>query len=118
MNGSQSELLDVQFDRSGHHLTVYLAGQLDASSSAELRRKLFEHIDPSVDEAWLDLSTLTYCDATGLGAFEVLQRRMSEGGGRVVLYQPRGEVDQVIALSGLDKVIHVIGRKSAAAKIG
>lgn len=114
----QPEPLSVQFDRSGHNLTVYLAGQLDASNAPELKRRLLDRVDRSIDEIWLDLSTLTFCDASGLEVFEVLHHHISAVDGRVVLYQPQGEVDRLLAVSGLDQLIHVIGRKRAATKIG
>lgn len=113
----QPEPLSVQFDRSGHNLTVYLAGQLDSSNAPELKRQLLDRADRSLDEIWLDLSTLTFCDAAGLEVFEVLHHHMTALDGRVVLYQPQGEVDRVLNVSGLDQLVHVIGRKHAPTKV-
>ena len=104
--------LDVQFDRSGSHLTVYLAGEIDLSSGPDLAKQVIRRADPSVKELWLDLSAVTYCDSAGLSAFIAIDRHVSERGDLAVLYQPRGTVSRVLAVSGMDTVIRVIGRRS------
>lgn len=105
--------LDVQFDRSGSHLTVYLAGEIDRSSGAHLVEEVIRHADPSVNEVWLDLSAVSYCGAFGVSAFQEIDRLTTDRGDLTVLYQPQRVVSRVLALTGVDKTIRVIGRRTA-----
>lgn len=106
--------LSVQFDRSGYHLTVYLAGEFDLAGGPDLARQVIRRADPSVEEVWLDLSALSYCDSAGLAAFLAIDEHVTLQDGLTVLYQPRGTVSTLLAVSGIDHQIRVIGGKADA----
>ncbi len=107
--------LDVQFDRSGHHLTVYLAGQLDLVGGPDLASQVIKRADRSVEEVWLDLSALSYCDSAGLAAFLAIDEHVAGQDALTVLYQPRGAASTVLSVSGIDHQVRVIGRRKSDA---
>jgi anti-sigma B factor antagonist len=55
----------------------------------------------------LDLSGLTFCDSTGVGALVWLYRRATAGSGRLIAYAPRKTVREVLRISGVDRIIPV-----------
>lgn len=75
---------------------------------------MIKRADRSVAEVWLDLSALSYCDSAGLAAFLAIDEHVAGFDGLTVLYQPRGIVSTVLAASGVDRLIRVIGRKAEA----
>lgn len=85
-----------------------LTGYLDLSTVDQLRATVGPACG-SGDEVRLDLSGLTFCDSTGVGALVWLYRRASVGTGRLVVYAPRKAVREVLRISGVDRVIPVLG---------
>jgi anti-sigma B factor antagonist len=55
----------------------------------------------------LDLSGLTFCDSTGVGALVWLYRRAAAGDSRLIAYAPRKTVREVLRISGVDRIIPV-----------
>jgi anti-sigma B factor antagonist len=66
-------------------------------------------------EVVLDLSGLTFCDSTGVGALVWLYRRATAASGQLVAYAPRKTVRDVLRISGVDRIIAVRGAGPAAA---
>lgn len=104
--------LDLQFDRSGPNLTVYVSGEIDIDSAPVLTAQVLRRCDASLREVWLDLSAVTYCDSAGLGSFAEMHRHVTDLGGRLVLYQPQQLIGRILAITQLDSVIPVLGRRS------
>jgi anti-sigma B factor antagonist len=85
-----------------------LTGYLDLST-VDLLRATVGPACGTGQEVRLDLSGLTFCDSTGVGALVWLYRRASVGTGRLVVYAPRKAVRDVLRISGVDRVIPVLG---------
>ncbi len=85
-----------------------LTGYLDLSTVDLLRSVVGPACGTGV-EVRLDLSGLAFCDSTGVGALVWLYRRASVGTGRLVVYAPRKHVREVLRISGVDRVIPVLG---------
>src|SRR5262245_51744818 len=88
-----------------------LTGYLDLST-VDLLRAAVGPACGTGEEVGLDLSGLTFCDSTGVGALVWLYRRASAGSGRLVVYAPRKAVRDVLRISGVDRVIPVLGADS------
>lgn len=84
-----------------------LTGYLDLSTVDLLR----DTVGPACgtdDDVTLDLSGLSFCDSSGVGALVWLYRRTAGGSGRLVLRAPRRHVREVLHISGVDRVITVL----------
>ena len=97
----------VGFDRSGPNLTVYLTGELDAASAPSVTAAIFEHILPGDERLWLDLSTLTFCDSSGLVLLFKLNQHAEESGAHYALLEPTKPVRRVIALCDPSGVLRI-----------
>ena len=104
--------LDVQFDRAGSHLTVYLSGELDGATAPPLTEAVLAQAGPSAQTVYLDLTEVGFCDSAGLDTFVTVHHHVAAHGGKLVLFQPRGIVSRAIAASGVDAFISVLGRQS------
>jgi anti-sigma B factor antagonist len=94
-----------------------LTGYLDLSTVDYLRTAVGPACGTG-EEVRLDLSGLSFCDSTGVGALVWLFRRAGAGTGRLVVYAPRKAVREVLRISGVDKVIPVLGANALPAGAG
>lgn len=91
-----------------HPVAVVLAvtGELDLVTISVLKDAVGRRLAPN---AWvvLDLTELTFCDSTGLGALVGLHREAGAAGARLLLAAARRRVADLFTLSGIDQVLSV-----------
>lgn len=73
----------LKVDRDGPEVVVRLRGEIDLSSSDEVRNCLLAFAG---DIVTVDCSRVTFMDVTALTAFVIAQQRTREDGGKLVLY--------------------------------
>lgn len=106
------ELLRTRPSRYGAVQTLYVSGELDSTSCADLKRAVGRELDGQGGEFHLDLGGLTFMDSRGAQALLALHRRVESLGRRLVIVSPPGAVHRVLAIMGLDAVLDV--RSSAS----
>jgi anti-anti-sigma factor len=92
--------LRVRTDRSSR--TITLEGELDLASKDQFT----EAIDPLLDDSepvTVDLERLQFMDSSGLRSVIQAARKA----GRLLLRNPRGQVDQLLRLCDLDRLDNV-----------
>ena len=85
-----------------------LTGALDIATTDGLERMVLDALEGR-DGVLLDLAGLTVCDSTGLGALVRLHRRAQAAGQAFELTHPRAHVADLLAMTGINKVIPVVG---------
>jgi len=88
-----------------------VAGSLDLTTVDRLRAAVGPACGTDA-EVRLDLSGVEFCDSTAVGTFVWLYRQATAAGGRLLLCAPRRAVRDVLRISGVDRVIPVIGRSA------
>jgi anti-anti-sigma factor len=86
---------------------IRLAGELDVSTSGELREVL-ERVDVDVPAIVLDVSDLTFVDSTGIGCLFKLERRAADAGGMVVVRHPQPQIHRVMEMTQLNRIIAIV----------
>ena len=99
-------LLDVRADHAGGQTTVHLTGVLDMSTVGLLRETIEPLLRDGADVV-VDLSEVTFCDSTGLGAIVTLHRRAGMDEATFALRSPRQRVAAVLKMTGVDQVVPV-----------
>lgn len=105
-------------EQRADHTVIALDGELDIASTPSLRERLHSELadvalaDPG-PRVVLDLSGVTFCDASGL-ALLVDARRRTGPGGTVVLDGPRPQLLRLLRVTGLDRVFTVRSLGGAA----
>jgi anti-sigma B factor antagonist len=97
-------LLDVSVAAGEAGSVVTLAGEVDASNVAVLRRALSAQIDCGARHVTVDLSRLRFADSSALHALVVAGLAIEETGGKMEVLRPQPVVARVLAVSGLDQV--------------
>ncbi len=85
--------------RSDCH-TLVLRGELDLAASDYLEAVVFCLFIDRIDEMTLDLSRLTFIDATGLRALLAVRELCEHEGCRFSLSRPVGQVRRLLELTG------------------
>ena len=101
----QSLNLDVRRGDAG--VVLFVAGELDAHSSPQLRTTLLELVAGDDHEVVVDLAGVSFCDSTGLGVLVGAHRRMAASDRTLAVQSPRPSVRHLLEVSGLDRVLLV-----------
>ncbi|MBN6054265.1 STAS domain-containing protein [Nonomuraea sp. RK-328] len=89
--------------------TVRLSGDIDIFSSGALRRQLLGTLRHSTSLLVLDLSEVTFCDASGLAVLVGIQHRAKQRGITLALTAPRPYMSRILHITGLDRSLPMVG---------
>lgn len=78
--------------------------KLTSDISAQLKAKILIIAQSDIDALIMDLSTVEYCDSSGLGALLLANRQMSEFELPVVLCGVKEPVMQMLTISHIDSL--------------
>jgi anti-anti-sigma factor len=94
----------VAFSVRGHdgYTIVTISGEIDIASAPVLREQLLGLLRPGASLLVVDLSGVTFCDASGLAVLVGAARRAGLLGGVLRLAAPTPLLSTVLRLTGLD----------------
>jgi anti-anti-sigma factor len=84
-------------------ITVIISGEIDIATSRSMRDALETGPDPAHLE--VDLSAVTFMDASGIGVLLAARQRAVDGGGSLTLRAPSWAVRRLTGVLGLDEVL-------------
>jgi anti-sigma B factor antagonist len=84
-----------------------LGGRLDGSNVSEVRASLEGLIAATDGDVVVDMTRVDVIDAIGLGMLAATHRRLERAGRHLVLRGCAGQVRRVLAVTGLNRVMHV-----------
>lgn len=103
-------VLTIDVDRRGAgKARVSLAGPLDAHTAKQVEVTLNELIETKHLRLVLDLVRVDYLASTGVMLIVITQRRLREGGGKLVIVQPGLPVMEIFRLLGLHDIFTFAG---------
>ena len=82
---------------------VSVTGELDIATAEQAYSYISEVIDGRPAPVTVDLSGLTFCDASGLGALARLARHAREAGRQLMLASARPSLLKIMRITGLDR---------------
>lgn len=90
------------------HTVIAVRGELDIATTAALRDRILMVLAGTTVPVIIDLSAVSFCDASGLALLVGTQRRARLQGVSVALAAPRPVVSKLLRITGLDRafVIH------------
>ena len=94
--------LSTRTGANGHQV-VSVAGELDIATAEQAYSYISEVIDRRPAPVTVDLSGLTFCDASGLGALARIARHAREAGRQLMLASARPSLVKIIRITGLDR---------------
>lgn len=90
-------------------LRLAVGGEIDFQSAHVLRaRAAGPAADPALARLVLDLTDVTFCDSSGLGALIALHKRRAVAGGRLELAHVPAPLRHLLRITNLDEVFTLI----------
>lgn len=102
---SDLQSFEVEADRAGSQLTLYVEGEVDAMTAPRLVEAYHRNAERPAARVWLDLSAVTFIDSSGLVALQHLHQEATEAGSTFKIADLSPSVDRILQLTGLDEVI-------------
>jgi anti-sigma B factor antagonist len=84
-------------------VTVAITGEIDIATSQAMRDALATDSGPAHLE--VDMSAVTFIDASGIGALLAARQRAVDGGGSLAVRAPSWAVLRVTRVLGLDELL-------------
>jgi anti-anti-sigma factor len=91
-----------------------LSGELDVGCTPELREQLLAVLTPWASRLVLDLSGISFCDASGLAVLVSTSRRAALLGGLLRVVAPSSHVDVALRETGLLRLFEIFPTVAAA----
>lgn len=100
--------LDVRWTENRRQMNVSLGGDLDATSSKELKRTLEAAIDEGKPSSVvIDCSGLNYIDSTGLGVLVSAMKKVREHGGTIRIINLKPYLQKIFRVTGLTGIFEI-----------
>jgi anti-sigma B factor antagonist len=93
--------------RTPGHTILSVIGEIDVATTAALRDEIANALSATTTPVIIDLSGVSFCDASGLALLVGAQRRAGLDGRTVVLAGPRPSVLKLLHITGLDRTFHI-----------
>lgn len=94
--------LSSRTDEDGNQI-ISVTGELDIATAEQAYSYISEIIDGWPTPVSVDLSGLTFCDASGLGVLARLARHARQAGRQFRLTSPRPSLVKIMRITGLDR---------------
>ncbi|MFD8389631.1 STAS domain-containing protein [Streptomyces sp. NPDC059680] len=99
------QLTLYRHDRHSRAL-ITLAGEIDLTTEHVVRESLGQCLRDGIRTIDVDLTTVTFCDVTGLNAFLHASWATGVAGGSLRLHHPPPALARIIALTGNSTLLH------------
>lgn len=106
--------LDVSVRTAGNVTIAELTGELDIASAPALREQLLGLLRPGSSQLVVDLSKVSFCDASGLAVLVGTGRRARLLGGYLRLAAVSPQVGEALRITGLHRNLAVFATVPAA----
>jgi anti-sigma B factor antagonist len=92
---------------AGRLIVVTPAGDLDLATAPALRETLIQLVTAGMVHVAVDLAGVAFIDSSGLGILATAAKRLEAANGRLAIRNPRPQAQQILELTGLDRVLAV-----------
>lgn len=101
--------MNITYTTTENELTIKLSGEVDHHSAKSIREKIDKEImAQSPKKLIMDMSSISFCDSSGLGLIMGRYKLMNENGGELLINKPTESVEKIMRLSGLDRLVKII----------
>jgi len=107
-------VVDLKEKKIGDILILYLHGRLDAISTPEAEKKVFDYINKGQYKLILDFSGVDYISSAGMRMLLSTTKRLKGLSGHLVLCSITTNVMDVFKISGFDHVLELAENEKEA----
>lgn len=107
----------MRYETIGDCLIITMDKELDHHIAEDIRKKADEYImRRRARNILFDFRNTEFMDSSGIGAIMGRYRLADSVGGRVGIVNTNSNIDRIVLLSGLHKVVHTYGSFNEAIK--
>ena len=101
---------------NGDTLYIFLSGELDEYNASAARSEADALIDRSLccARAVFDLADVHFMDSSGIGILLNRYKQMERSGGSVVLYGAGPQIQRILSIGGISRLMPCYATKEAA----
>lgn len=98
--------MNIKLESIGTTLVAKLAGEIDHHTAADLKEALDREITlRNIRNIVLDFDGVTFMDSSGIGVIVGRYKQISALGGKIMIIRVKPQVDKILELSGLKKIL-------------
>ncbi|MBW3589345.1 MAG: STAS domain-containing protein [Actinobacteria bacterium] len=87
---------------------ISVSGEIDIATAPLLEESIEQVLDKGVDQLDLDMQNVPFMDSQGIGLAARTLRSLEGNGGKLRIVNPSPQVEKVLSISGLDKLLEVV----------
>jgi len=111
--------MEINLERIQNTLIVKLSGEIDHHSAAEIRTKVDNELAFSpIKNIVFDFANVTFMDSSGIGMVIGRYKQIHARGGKTLIVRARPQVDRLLELSGIKKIIEINGKIGEVSDLG
>lgn len=99
------------------HTVLAISGELDIATTSGLRDRIAAVLGDKTMPLIIDLSGVSFCDASGLRVLVAVRRRANACGRAVALAGPRPNVRRLLRITGFDQAFPIYSTLAQAAPV-
>ena len=107
-------MVHVNLTVVGRRAVMSVSGEIDLATAPVVADAVDDALDGGASELWLDFSSTTFMDSTGLHLLIDTQARMTALTRRLAVICPEGPVRRLLELGGLDKQLPLYRDRATA----
>ncbi len=104
-SGNSGNGVEVSVAYRATHTIVRLCGEIDIATAPGLRERILDLLQPGMWLVILDLSGVSFCDASGLGVLVGSHHHATRLGITLRLTAPQPQISMLLRIHGLDRVL-------------
>lgn len=98
--------MTMNVEQIGTTLVVKLSGEIDQSCAGTIREEIDRELKQSpIQNLILDFAKVSFMDSSGIGMILGRYKEIKMRGGKTMIIRVQPQVDRVLELSGLKKII-------------
>ena len=108
--------MNIKQERLGDALVCVLEGEVNISTSPELRKAFEVIIKSNEKKVLIDFSKVAYIDSSGLATLIEMLQRLKKSGGKLSFSNMSEKVKNVFEITKLDKLFSIFETREEALK--
>lgn len=98
--------MKIDMESIGTTLIVKLSGEIDHHTSARLKEEVDREIGlRNIVNLVLDFDEVTFMDSSGIGVIVGRYKQIQARGGKTMIIRVKPQVDKILEISGLKKIL-------------
>ncbi len=108
-----ANIFNVEILRDGENVRTVFTGRLDAINTAKVQQTFEALVDEGERTIIADFTNVSYISSAGIRTFLATQKQLKPVSGEIIIYNPSKFVNNIITISGLDRIFTVVSGNQA-----